>query len=388
MMTAANPRALLITRNLPPLVGGMERLVWHIADALRADYALHVIGPKGCRASLPEGVTASELPLKPFALFLGLALLRSIGYAIVKRPRLVFAGSGLTAPMAWFAAKLSQAKSVVYLHGLDIEARHWIYRRVWHPFIRRMDTVIANSQFTENNARKAGIDDRRIRVLNPGVDLPSFENRHSKRRLLRDRYQLASDTPLMLYVGRITARKGLAVFVREILPAIIQQQPEARLMIIGAEPKQALLRNAGQWASILASLTKFDMHDRIINLGELEPSDPRLTAAYFAADVLVFPVQERPGDNEGFGMVGVEAAAHGLPTVAFDAGGISDAVADGVSGRLVKAGDHQGFIKAVVDVLAKLNESSGIDHYQCRDFAIHFTWDSFQQRIGKLAALN
>jgi len=45
--------ALLITRNLPPLVGGMERLVWHIADALAQEYRLHVIGPAGCALSAP-----------------------------------------------------------------------------------------------------------------------------------------------------------------------------------------------------------------------------------------------------------------------------------------------------------------------------------------------
>ncbi len=42
------PIALVITRNLPPMVGGMERLVWHIVDELRVDYRAHVIGPQGC----------------------------------------------------------------------------------------------------------------------------------------------------------------------------------------------------------------------------------------------------------------------------------------------------------------------------------------------------
>ena len=49
--------------------------------------------------------------------------------------------------------------------------------------------------------------------------------------------------------------------------------------------------------------------------------DQRLSDAYFAADVMVFPVLDLPGDVEGFGMVAVEAAAHGLPTVAFAVGG-------------------------------------------------------------------
>jgi hypothetical protein len=59
------PNALVITRNLPPLVGGMERLVWHIVDELSREYRVHVIGPAGCGAYLPRGVTVNEVPLKP-----------------------------------------------------------------------------------------------------------------------------------------------------------------------------------------------------------------------------------------------------------------------------------------------------------------------------------
>ncbi|RMD68618.1 MAG: glycosyltransferase family 1 protein, partial [Gammaproteobacteria bacterium] len=40
---------LVVTRNLPPLVGGMERLMWNLIDQLRQRARVHVIGPKGCR---------------------------------------------------------------------------------------------------------------------------------------------------------------------------------------------------------------------------------------------------------------------------------------------------------------------------------------------------
>ncbi len=41
------PRILLITRNLPPLVGGMERLNWHMADELAKQAEVRVVGPSG-----------------------------------------------------------------------------------------------------------------------------------------------------------------------------------------------------------------------------------------------------------------------------------------------------------------------------------------------------
>ena len=43
---------LIVTRNLPPLVGGMERLNWHIADELSRHAEVHVIGPTGAAAEI------------------------------------------------------------------------------------------------------------------------------------------------------------------------------------------------------------------------------------------------------------------------------------------------------------------------------------------------
>jgi phosphatidylinositol alpha-1,6-mannosyltransferase len=116
-------------------------------------------------------------------------------------------------------------------------------------------------------------------------------------------------------------------------------------------------------------------------LGELAQDDPELGAAYFAADVLVFPVQKRMYDNEGFGMVAIEAAAHGLPTVAFAVGGVTDAVADNVSGRLVAAGDNEAFSRAVID---HLKNTSSLGNGDITTFAAKFAWPRFGQRLRLL----
>ena len=54
--TSAATRILHITRNLPPLVGGMERLNWHIADELSRYGEVAVVGPEGAAARKPAGV--------------------------------------------------------------------------------------------------------------------------------------------------------------------------------------------------------------------------------------------------------------------------------------------------------------------------------------------
>lgn len=370
--TAPLARAIVVTRNLPPLVGGMERLVWHIVAELRAEYRVHVIGPAGCRPHLPDGVTASEVPIHPMLGYILGTKLATFWQALRLRPKLVVAGSGLTAPFAWLAARLTGARCVVYLHGLDIEARHPVYRTLWLPFFRHCDRVLVNSRFTRQLARSAGIPEARIAILNPGVALPDLHNAPEQSASFRRAHGLG-EHPVILYVGRLTARKGLALFVQNILPQIITARPDARLVVIGDEPSHALHHRSGEKQRVTDAMASLNLGNRVLFLRNID--DQVLDAAYFAADVLVFPVQERPHDHEGFGMVAVEAAAHGLPTVAFASGGVADAVRDGVTGRLIAAGDTRAFAAAVVELIEQLEPSRR--RAACRAFAKQFTWPSF-----------
>ncbi len=372
------PAALVVTRNLPPLIGGMERLVWHIVDALRADYRVHVIGPAGCGRHVPPKVTATGIPVRPLWWFLARAKWATIGRALRLRPGLVFAGSGLTAPFAWLAARLVGAHCVVYLHGLDIEADHPLYRLLWRPFLRRCDCVFVNSRFSRGLAVKIGIDPARIAILPPGVEPPDLTDAETRRRNFRAKHRL-DDAPLMLYVGRITARKGLSAFVRGILPAILAHIPNAKLVVIGDEPTQALKHRSGEKRRVFESLQENRLGDRVLFLDHV--GDPELSAAYFAADMLLFPVQDLPGDHEGFGMVAIEAAAHGLPTVAFAAGGVPDAVADGRSGRLIAPGDNRAFTEAAIDCLSRDDAEKRLAARRARQFSEAFAWLEFSARL-------
>lgn len=369
------PVALIISRNLPPLVGGMERLVWHVVDALMQDSRVHVIGPEGCTPHLPTGVTVSEISIKPLWWFFARVKGAAIVQAMRLRPNLVFAGSGPTAPCAWLAARLTGAKCVVYLHGLDIEAQNRVYRLLWRPFFKYFDRVLVNSRFTRNLALEADIPDARIRILHPGVELPNLSLASKHRHDFRVEHQLW-DEPVLLYVGRITERKGLLPFVQNILPCILFAKPNMRLIVIGREPRWALRRENSQCAQIQKILIDQGWVNSVQFLGGI--SDEELSVAYFASDALVFPVQQKPGDNEGFGMVAIEAAAHGLPTVAFDSGGIGDAVSDGVSGRLISAGNYAAFTAAVLELLDRPLPSE-----KSQTFAAQFAWEMFNKKLQK-----
>ena len=137
---------LMVTRNMPPLRGGMERLNLQIAIELQKGFDLLVVGPRGCAASLPAAVTVVEADHRSLGRFLLTALGRAVRLAARRRPALVLAGSGVTAPLAFVAARLCGAQAAVYAHGLDLVAPHVAYRLGWLPFLRRMDRCIVNSR--------------------------------------------------------------------------------------------------------------------------------------------------------------------------------------------------------------------------------------------------
>ena len=169
-------RILLVTRNLPPLVGGMERLNWHMAEELAKVAEVRVIGPQGSAAVAPAGIDVREAPLGPLWRFLLRALRLARREAASWKPDIVLAGSGLTAPLAWRAARACSANAAVYVHGLDVAVKHPLYRALWLPAIRRMQMVIANSQPTAALCRQIGVAAERIAIVHPGVELPADEH--------------------------------------------------------------------------------------------------------------------------------------------------------------------------------------------------------------------
>jgi phosphatidylinositol alpha-1,6-mannosyltransferase len=114
--------------------------------------------------------------------------------------------------------------------------------------------------------------------------------------------------------------------------------------------------------------------------------DRTLSDAFQAADVHIFPVRDTPGDVEGFGMVAIEAAAHGLPTVAFDVGGVADAVVAGRTGSLVSSSDYEEFASQVLQWLDRSRDERC--RTSCRTASYRFSWERFDSELRSLIEEN
>jgi len=372
-------KILIVTRNLPPLIGGMERLNWHIADELSKTHKVELLSYSDARNQAPKNCYFHGIPLNPLYFFLILAFVKTFWICLTKHPDILFAGSGLTAPITTFWSKVFRIKSIVYVHGLDIATNHTIYNIIWLPMIRAADCVIANSTPTRDICLKKGISVQKLSIICPGVTSPPLPKNHDFIQLLQEKYHL-HDKKILISVGRLTQRKGLNEFVDLALPKIVKNIPNTLLVVIGDTPSHSLNKNLQSKELILATAAKHHITENILFVGNIS-DDHILSSWYYLADLHVFPVKYIPNDPEGFGMVAIEAAAHGTPTIAFATGGIVDAVSNAITGKLILMNDYQSFSKTVIFTL---ENPEVLNKENCQESAKKFSWENVKTRLNLL----
>jgi len=128
----------------------------------------------------------------------------------------------------------------------------------------------------------------------------------------------------------------LVPFVSEALPLLLAKRQDWVYLIVGDGPEHA---------AIEAAVESRGLSGRVGLLGHLD--DTALRTAYALADLFVMPNVPVPGNPEGFGLVVLEARAAGMPRVAADLGGISEAFNEDQDGTLIKAGDWPAFVSSI-----------------------------------------
>jgi len=232
------------------------------------------------------------------------------------------------------------------------------------------DSVVSNSAFTAGLARALGAAPERIHVTHCGTDPARFAPRDAQ--TLRSRLALG-ERPVLLSIARLVPRKGLDTVLRA-LPHVRAAVPDVVYIVVGDGPDRerlmALCNELG-----VSALVRFT--------GEVPASE--LPLWYSLGDVFVMPSRSEPPDVEGFGIVFLEAAAAERPVVAANAGGVPDAVLDGVSGLLVPPDDPGELAQKLVLLLRDPTRRAELGRRGRERVLAEFTWDHVTERT--LAAI-
>lgn len=337
---------LVITWNFPPRRGGIENLTSNLCRGLKASYSVFVI-TSGATVRIPEvGVFRPRwrglIPFFIFALWYGgLLLWKHRGIKVV------LGGSALVTPLVLCLARLFRRKAVVNVHGLDLIYPSFLYQSLVVRWLKKLDQVVANSQHTASVVLEKRVKQTLVSVIPPSVDCSAF----ASFRVDEVKKGLGLDgRKVILSVGRLTPRKGVKEFLENSLPGIVKEVPDTCFLIVGENPTEALIRNREDMMGQIKNLIKtmgLEKHVRL--LGGL--SDGELVKVYQASDLVLLPALWMKEDAEGFGIVMLEGAAAGRPSVATRVGGIPDAVEDKKSGILVEPGDYPSITRTVIDLL-------------------------------------
>lgn len=201
---------------------------------------------------------------------------------------------GLVAVIAQVARRRKRPL-LVTSHGADLFALDSRPLRILKRVVAtKAAAVTVVSEAMRAKARSIGIDESRISIQPMGVDLDLFSPQPA---VVRSRSRL-------LFVGRLVEKKGVR-YLLEAMPAILAEVPDASLAIAGFGPEEARLREQAR---------ELGLGGRVEFLGAVQQQD--LPGLYRNAAALVAPfVEARGGDQEGLGLVMVEALGCGCPVV-------------------------------------------------------------------------
>ena len=210
---------------------------------------------------------------------------------------------------------------VLTFHGSEIIkfARSPLRRKLVRRLICRADRVSTLSNYTQELLLTHFPEAADKIFLTPGAVRSDFA-------VLPPRRSRSGKKIVVLTVGRLHPRKGHLVTLRalQLLPAEVSARVE--YWIVGGQSK-------GNYEETLRAAAAARPELKVRFFGNLP--DAELSDIYDRSDIFAMTSVHQESSVVGFGLVYLEAAAHGIPVVAHDVGGVSDAVFDGTTGLLV-----------------------------------------------------
>jgi len=320
-------RHLLVTNDFPPKTGGIQVYLHELWRRLEPGRAVILTANSHADAAQFDANSPLEIERVPSkTLYLPtLKNRRAIEAAISRhQPDLVLLDPAW--PLGLLGPSLSKPYGVV-LHGAEVAVpgRIPVVASSLRFVLRHAKVVVCAGSYPEAEARRNAAEFLGPVVqVPPGVDTRRFHPVDAARRHeVRDALGFDDDTLLVVAYSRLVPRKGMDTLIRA--AAILADNfPSLRVAIGGSgRDRQRLEKLVGRTRAPVTFLGRIP--------------DTHLAPWIASADLMVMDCRSRwfGLEQEGFGIVFLEAAAAGVAQVAGRSGGSHEAVRDGVTGLVV-----------------------------------------------------
>ncbi|MBS22447.1 MAG: glycosyl transferase [Rhodobacterales bacterium] len=358
---------LIVTRNFPPDLGGMQNLMEGLSNALLNHGPVKVFADYSDNSEVYD--QNSKLNIQRVA---GLKIFRKYRKAnLIKE---FMEQNELRASFFdhWKSIEnienemLRKNKSFCLIHSKEINhpVGSSLHKRVLNA-LAKADHVIANSRFTKELAMKLGV--KNVTVINPGCNYPISVNDEAKS-FANEIYGQSS--PKLITVSRLDGRKShqnILMTIKNLLPKF----PKLKYVSIGDGDERKNLEK-------LKRELRLDNNVKLI----FSSTEQEKVALLEQSDVFVMPSVVYKKSVEGFGITYIEAASYGTPSIGGIYGGEGDAIKSGQTGYLCNGND----LNALYDTLSKILVN---DHYKelgtnAFNFSKNFSWNIIVKKYIEL----
>ena len=332
---------LLVTNDFPPKIGGIQSLLWEWWRRLPSDRFSVLTSPyEGADSFDREQPYRIERVREPVLLPHPLMVKRINDMARDMGADFVVLDPAL--PLGLVGPHLSLPYMVV-LHGAEVTVPGRLpgSRQVLGHVLRGAQRVIAAGGYPAREGDHAAGRALPTMVVPPGVDTTRFVPlSDAEKSAARGRFGLADTDEVVLGVSRLVTRKGYDTVIRAVAE-LAPSRPNLKLVIGSTGRDEDRLRHIAAESSA-----------PVVFLGRVPHDD--LPLLYGCADVFTMMCRNRWAglEQEGFGIVFVEAAAAGIPQIAGDSGGAAEAVTDGETGWVMRnPEDHADLARRIAVLL-------------------------------------
>ncbi len=368
-------RHVLVTNDYPPKIGGIQNLLWEWWRRLPPDRFAVLTSPYDGAAEFDaeQAYRIQRVP-EPVLLPHPLMVKRVNELATEFGAELVVLDPAV--PLGMIGPSLDLPYDVV-LHGAEVTVPGRLpgAKQSLARVLRNARQVIAAGQYSLDEANRAAGCELPATVVPPGVDVERFRPLATDERAAARRdFGLPVDGQVIVGVSRLVPRKGFDTAIRAVA-AMRSSHPDLVLAIAGSGRDDVRLKR-------LAG----DLDAPVVFLGRVSQAD--LPRVFGCGDVFAMICRNRWGglEQEGFGIVFVEAAACGVPQVAGESGGAAEAVEHGATGLIV---DPPGGDQAVADTVAAFSQLLDDDALRARMASTsrervleRFSYDVLARRLG------
>lgn len=342
---------LFISRKYPPQKGGMENYSKNLFKHLPKHKSKIVL-------------TKSQKHLWWFSIY---AFFKAL--TLSSKLTSIHLGDAALAPLGRILKSITKKPFVVTAHGLDITYRNSIYQRLVVSALKQANHIVAVSSHTKKLLIEKEILESKITVIPNGLDSEYLEEAKRKRDSNRlEKLNIPQGSTVLLTVGRLVERKGHAWFVKNVLPELPQN---AHYICAGNGPEKS---------RILEAAKDYKTESQVHILENL--SNNEIHALYAQTDFFIMPNQQTNDSVEGFGIVAIEAATHGLPVIASSIEGITDAVSR-ETGYLVNPNKKE-FATILTELISKPSSAHKIIDRAPKHIAENFHWEKLIKKYTEI----